>query len=367
VIPETVERRARWVLEALGAADVDWEYDAHAWEQVDRGEVPQDELAAAFFHLARIEERDGARDEHGRFRASSSCLDPLDPPLERLRRTLGAAPAAPFAVALTHDVDSVRRWTRRGVRGALARVKSGDFHDVPGLARLPVHIVRRTDPNWAWERIVAGERERDATSTFFVLGANRHRLDAQAPQLYDRLRPRLLETLRALGAEIGVHGSYLAADDAALLAEEAETLGSPQGQRYHFLRVDPHRNLAPLPSLGFSYDSSLGFADALGFRAGIARPFRPWNVDLVEIPLAVMDATLDRYLRLTPHEAERRVAALLDRAADGGWSFALLWHPDRYEGAWGRLYWRILDGVRARGGALCSCAQLVSSHSTWSK
>ena len=50
-------------------------YDAGAWEQVDRGELPEDELAAAFFHLARVEERDGARDEHGRFRAEWSCLD----------------------------------------------------------------------------------------------------------------------------------------------------------------------------------------------------------------------------------------------------------------------------------------------------
>ena len=373
MIPEAVERRARWVLETIGAPGVQWEYDARAWEQVDRGERPRDELAAGFFDLARLEERDAPRDEHGRFRAASSALDPLDPPLERLRRTVGVAPASQFAVALTHDVDSVRRWTTRGVRGALARAKSGDFRDVPALVRLPLHKARRTDPNWQWERIVAGERERGATSTFFVLAANRHRLDAQAPELYDRLRPRLLDALRGLRAEIAVHGSYLAADDASLLVEEATVLGSPAGQRYHFLRVDPHRNLAPLAELGFRYDSSLGYAETLGFRAGVARPFRPWDVardrplDLVEIPLAVMDATLDRYLRLTAREAEARVLALLDRAAENGAAFALLWHPDRYEGAWGRLYFRILDGVRARGGTLCSCAQLVASHSTWSK
>jgi hypothetical protein len=377
VIPDTVERRARWVLETIGAAGAEWEYDARAWEQVDRGERPLDDLAAAFFDLARLEERDAPRDEHGRFRAASSVLDPLDPPLERLRRMFGIVAPKPlgaqFAVALTHDVDSVRRWTGRAVRGALARVKSGDRRDLPALVRLPLHKLRQTDPNWAWERIVAGERERGATSTFFVLGANRHRLDAQAPDVYERLRPRLLDELRGLGAEIAVHGSYLAADDASLLADEARALGRPEGQRYHFLRLDPHRNLAPLADLGFRYDSSLGYAEALGFRAGIARPFRPWDVardrplELVEIPLAVMDATLDRYLRLTAREAERRVVELLDRAAEDGAAFALLWHPDRYEGAWGRLYFRILDAVRARGGALCSCAQLVASHSTWSK
>ena len=127
MIPDPTERRARWVLDTIGAHDLgfgdDVPYDAEAWEQVDRGERPDgDDLAEAFFHLARVEERDGARDEHDRFRAASSCLEPLDPPLERLRQQLGLEPPrwhdARFAVALTHDVDVPWKWTRRGVKGA---------------------------------------------------------------------------------------------------------------------------------------------------------------------------------------------------------------------------------------------------------
>ncbi|MDQ3893964.1 MAG: hypothetical protein M3292_04770, partial [Actinomycetota bacterium] len=94
MIPPAVERRARWVLDSIGAHGVhlgpDLPYAREAWHQVDRGERPRgDEVAEAFFHLARLEERRGARDGHGRFRASASCLDPLDPPLERLRSRLG--------------------------------------------------------------------------------------------------------------------------------------------------------------------------------------------------------------------------------------------------------------------------------------
>src|SRR5579884_3138317 len=124
-IPERVARRARWVLDTLGAGDDlrlgdGLPYRPGAWERVDRGELPEagdvgDELAAAFFHLARLEERGAPRDRHGRFLAASSCLDPLDPPLERLRRALGVQlpryRGAAFAVALTHDVDTPWRWT----------------------------------------------------------------------------------------------------------------------------------------------------------------------------------------------------------------------------------------------------------------
>ncbi|MGH2995767.1 MAG: hypothetical protein ACRDON_03370, partial [Gaiellaceae bacterium] len=94
MIPESVERRARWVLEALGARDIgfgdDLPYRPETWEAVERGERPAgDDLAEAFYHLARLEERGAPRDRHGRFPASASCLDPLDPPLERLRARLG--------------------------------------------------------------------------------------------------------------------------------------------------------------------------------------------------------------------------------------------------------------------------------------
>src|SRR5690606_30523141 len=80
-----------------------------------------------FWQLARVEELAGERDRHGRFPAAASSLDPLDPPLERLRARLGLEPprwaGARFAVALTHDVDVPWRWTRIGVRGAAARLR----------------------------------------------------------------------------------------------------------------------------------------------------------------------------------------------------------------------------------------------------
>ena len=108
------------MLDTLGGTDLgfgdDVPYVESAWEQVDLRERPDgDDLAAAFFHMARIEELSGTRDEHGRFPSSASYLDPLDPPLERLRARLGLEPprwaGARFAVALTHDVDTPWRWT----------------------------------------------------------------------------------------------------------------------------------------------------------------------------------------------------------------------------------------------------------------
>jgi len=359
-----------------------------AWDQVERGELPEgDGLAAAFFHLARIEERGAPRDRHGRFFASSSCLDPLDPPLERLRRELGlAAPqygGAKFAVALTHDVDVPWRWTRIGIRGAAARLKghalagrvSPALHEARGLARVPLHRIRGSDPNWRFSEIAAEERAHGSRSTFFVMAGHGHRADGAAPESYERLRTRLVETLVGAGAEVGLHGSYLAAEDLDRLARERALLaqldGPLVGHRYHYLRVDPHRNLVPLEGLGFRYDTSLGFPDALGFRGGIAHPFRVWDItrdrpsDLIEVPLAVMDATLaeERYEGLSAEAARPRVLALLDWAAEHGGGFSILWHPERFDGpsarGWDRLYFELIEAVRERGGICLAAGELA--------
>ena len=214
------------------------------------------------------------------------------------------------------------------------------LHEARGLARVPLHKLRGTDPNWRFAEIAAEERAHDARSTFFLMAGHGHRADGAAPEAYDRLRPQLVETLLETGSEVGLHGSYLAAEDLERLARErcslAQLDGPLIGQRYHYLRVDPHRNLAPLAGIGFRYDTSLGFPDALGFRAGIAHPFRPWDfasdrpADLVEVPLAVMDATL----------AEERYAGL--SAADGEAARA------RAPRLGGRARRRVLDPLASR-------------------
>ena len=398
MIPEPVARRARWVLDTLGAGKLELgrelPYVAAAWDSVERGERPAgDALAEAFFHLARVEERRAPRDEHGRFRAEWSRLDPLDPPLERLRRDLGLEPprwgGGQFAVALTHDVDTPWRWTRPGLRGGASRLKrhvlagraAPAVREARSLAAAPLHRLRGTDPNWRFEQLLGEERARGGSSTFFVLAGHADRHDGAAPETYDRLRPRLVRTVSEQGGEVALHGSYRSADDPARLRREFDTLAEvmsvytditrPLGHRYHYLRLDPHRNLRPLAELGLAYDTTLGFPDEVGFRAGIAHPFRPWDfardepLDLIEIPLAAMDATLaeERFLGLSAQVAWPRLERLLDWAAEHGGGFALLWHPDRFDpvtsAGWDRLYYRLLDEVRSRGGVLLSAGALA--------
>ncbi len=88
--------------------------------------------------------------------------------------------------------------------------------------------------------------------------------------------------LAALGGEVGLHGSYRSGDDEALLRAERHDLevllGRPvRGLRFHYLRMRWHEVVGRLDRLGIEYDTTLGFSDRPGPRAGFSFPFRPWD------------------------------------------------------------------------------------------
>lgn len=85
-----------------------------------------------------------------------------------------------------------------------------------------------------------------------------------------------------------------------------------------------------------AYDSTVGFAEQIGFRAGTCVPYRPWlfplnrQADLLEIPLVVMDRTLLGYMGFTREESIHEVRKLLARCRSVGGVFTILWHNDAF-------------------------------------
>ena len=206
-----------------------------------------------------------------------------------------------------------------------------------------------------------------------MLAANRVPEDGLAPDVYERLRPRLVEELREGGAEIALHPSYRAADEPGLLDDERATLealaGPIEGVRYHYLRLDPHRNLAPLADRSRT-TRLLGFADDLGFsrqRAAVppvgprprpaVRPGRdPDGGDGRDPRGAALP-------RSTPEAASRRSTP--SSTAQPSWA-----PPSPSSGTpsastrllargWDRVYFRLIEGVKARGGVCVEAKTLA--------
>jgi hypothetical protein len=354
---------------------------------LDFGDGARDLVASAFWHLSRYEERGGVRDEHGRFPARAALADPERPAVDSLlrgfREHLGDRGSPPFTLALTHDVDIPWRWSRpRALLGAAARARAAAGErrlrdaaaEAAGLAAAPLRRLAGTDPNWSYERIAAIERAHGGRSTYFVMAGHAHPADGPDPAAYDRLRPAIVADLAAQGDEVGLHPSYLTSERPHQLAAERarleELTGAPvRGTRFHYLRHDTHATLPELERLGFAYDSSQGYGDAIGLRAGFSFPYRPFHLaqrrplDLVELPMAVMDATLAerRYLGLAPRAGLQRTLRLLEHVAAIGGTVSILWHTDRfsreYARGWDRVYADLLEWVVDRGGRLVTAAE----------
>ena len=288
------------MLDTIGATELgfgdDVPYDERAWEQVARGRAAGGRRSGRGV-LPPGAPR-GARRPAGRPRPLSRLRflpRPARPPARALAALARVEPprwggGARFAVALSHDVDIPWRWTRQGIRGGARRLKDavlardGGESVAPG-PRARGHSAPQAPRHRPELQLRAHRRARARAGR--RVGLLRSLPGSMSPRTGRRRRPTpgccraSSRRCSSSAAEIGLHASYSAAFDAAQIAAEKaalERLGATlHGQRYHYLRVDPHTNLAPLAELGFAYDSSLGFSDALGFRAGIAHPFRPWS------------------------------------------------------------------------------------------
>lgn len=167
---------------------------------------------------------------------------------------------------------------------------------------------------------------------------------------------RLIREQLEQGIEVGVHPSYVSFRSPRLLNQEVgklrEILGDARlGGRQDYLRWEPE-TWSQWESAGLAYDSSVGYADAIGFRAGTCHPYRPWlmkkqrEARLWEVPLTVMDSAALHYLKLSAEETVSQVRSLIERCRTVGGVFTLAWHNTRImQRAHSKAFLRILDSV----------------------
>ena len=76
-----------------------------------------------------------------------------------------------------------------------------------------------------------------------------------------------------------------------------------------------------LEKAGFSYDSTVGYNETIGYRAGTAQVFKHPNVDhLLELPLHIMDTALfyPSYMNLSDEQAHAAILQLIENATRFG-------------------------------------------------
>jgi hypothetical protein len=280
-----------------------------------------------------------------------------------------------FICCLTHDVDffGIRRHKfDRTLAGFVGRALVGSLTDLVRGRRPPVDAARNWLAVLSLPFVFLGlvpdfwrpfddyaEVENGRRSTFFLVpfkgrpGASPNgSVDATRAVPYQVSEIRAdLSTAAGRGAELAVHGINAWRDAAAGVAEmrELTSLTGQQtaGVRMHWLYfgADSPRQLE---TAGFAYDSTCGYNDAVGYRAGTSQAFRlPGTENLMELPLSIMDSALfyPRQMGLAHEDALKRCFAIVTNARRFGGTVVINWHdrslaPERL---WGRCYQELLD------------------------
>jgi len=169
-----------------------------------------------------------------------------------------------------------------------------------------------------------------------------------------QLQTKLKELLKD-GFKIGLHGSFNSANDFNLLKKEKEKLENAlnvlvNSTRQHWLRYREEET-PYIHSRLFDFDSTHGFNDIFGFRAGCASVYKPFNhlqqnaFNHFEIPQFLMDSNFYDYGKLEMKLSYESIFSILDNLSNYKSVYiSISWHPhtNTSDYNWHKLYEEIL-------------------------
>lgn len=324
--------------------------------------VGVDPICETFFFISRIEELQNAvRDEFGRFPTNSmfvhkkdltkrlivhehlNLLSNLITHIYRLtHKPLLKKDEWPngkrYACALTHDVDFMRRWRFKSTIKGIFTGKATEA--------LASFLRFKKDRWWNFDTILEIEGKRGVKSTFFFMPCS--------PNY--KLNKQLLIKLESEGYEIGLHST--SPSDVKLLSKERTMLETVLGRevsgvRQHYLKIDIPTTYRIIDELKFSYDTTLGFTDLVGFRASFSLPYHPYDpygsqsFSFLELPLTIMDSAL--FTEVAPPKAKQVIKELIETIKRHKGLLITLWHQRVFNKQefplWGDIYKYVLDNI----------------------
>ena len=316
--------------------------------------INYDIIGSAFYFLSGWQEiHSKKRDEFGRYPFNETLqykhellviplvnyyFDILKSVIEKLsgknvKRILW--PDSNIAVSISHDIDKINSgW----LEGGFSELKNGHF-----LSALKIILLKifRKDPWDNLKEIISLEKQLEINSTFFFLTEKSpENADYSISQV-----EKYFSEIRSAKSEIALHGSIGSSSSSEKIISEKNKLPFKiKGNRFHFLMLEPTEYASNIDKSGLLYDSSLGFAEHIGFRNGFCFPFFPFNHlekkahAFIEIPLMLMDTTLkkDSYMG-TDNSRDLKIESLISEVEKFNGLISILWHNNyfsnfKYEG-----------------------------------
>lgn len=318
--------------------------------------IPFDFLSACFYLLSRYEEyQPGAkRDEHGRFKADQSLayrFNFLERPLldewvlclrEKLLKQYPELDLAPlqFSQLNTIDIDFAFKYKGLSTKAKIRKVCGALLRFDKEALNYLLGTVKHADPYDTYAQLLIPASKKKVETRFFVLLSDAGSYDKNINPKSRELKELLSHLI--LTNKIGIHPSYKSGISKRVLQQECnlfqEILGfKPSSSRQHFLKLKFPETPRNLLAMDIKEDYSLGYSEALGFRASTAYPFCFFDLpaneksSLVMFSSIAMDVTLRNYLKLTPSQAARKIHELKAKVQTSGGVFVSIWHNSSFD------------------------------------
>lgn len=354
--------------------------------------IHADIIASAFYFLSGWQERNAeTHDEFGRFRYADSIQLKLNitglPVVNYYFLILKEAIEKAFNVKIktrkqeqfscfiSHDIDD---WNTLWKQEAFHALKELNPF---GVAEYLLYKLTGRDIQKTFDKLTNIEEKHNVKSTFFFLAKHGLQLKNRNADYHineERFR-KAINMLSAEGNEIGVHGSFFTHDSSTSLSSdrqkiEAITKSNVSGNRFHFLCFDINKTLQVLEQSGFRYDSTLGFAEEIGFRNSYADPFYLFSYEkmaassVIEFPHIIMDATFyfTKYLNVGREAALKKIYAMIEEVSKVNGCLIFNWHNTSYmkykRKGWDKVIDEVIGACLAKGAKFYTFSDYFKKH-----
>ena len=192
------------------------------------------------------------------------------------------------------------------------------------------------DPFDTFEYLMNLAEKHDTRFQFNFIGGGQTKFEGTY-KINDPKIAALIKQMQTRGHAIGLHPSYDAYKDAAMMVNEKHAVEQVSGitisaSRQHYLRFSVPETWRHLAASGITTDSTMGYAGEPGFRCGTCKPFPVFDIErretlnLLEQPLLIMDVSFRMYKKFNIAESIALGQTIKSEVQKHGGELVVLWH-----------------------------------------
>lgn len=206
-------------------------------------------------------------------------------------------------IILTHDIDHLRKFKEKSdyLKKKLGQIKRGEFKGLRELKQqVKEHKTEGKDPYDVYDWMLEADKSNAGFIYYLVGGSTKYDTPIDTS---DEMFLESIDLSKQRNYKIGIHPSFEAAVNRSVFREEKVGLEKITRtkifqSRNHYLRFVWPATLDILEQEDIMVDSSLAFAERIGFRCGTGFSYRLYHFEqdrssnVYESPLVFMDSAL---------------------------------------------------------------------------